>query len=288
MTPKVDSQAVRQAIEVLPLLSPSVTQLLQTLAREGYEIDDVVQIIKYDAALTARVLRTVNSPIFGLLNPVTSLERAISYLGERVIISIVLADQCGDMFTRPLPGYDGQQSALWRHDLFCAFASREMAGHARLACEPGLAFTAGLLHDIGKFVFSPFWAAASGEALERIEQGQVTDYLQAEQLLAGLDHAEVGFAMARHWQFPEALQAAIRYHHAPGLAPEEFRMLSYAVHLGDMLAMMAGADTGSDGMQYQLDGDYAQYFDVSSQDLAVIMLDAEEHFKKAEASLAVE
>lgn len=65
-------------------------------------------------------------------------------------------------------------------------------------------------------------------------------------------------------------------------------MLSYAVHLGDMLAMMAGADTGSDGMQYQLDGDYAQYFDVSSQDLAVIMLDAEEHFKKAEASLAVE
>lgn len=288
MTPKVDSQAVRQAIEVLPLLSPSVTQLLQTLARDGYEIDDVVQIIKYDAALTARVLRTVNSPVFGLLNPVTSLERAISYLGERVIISIVLADQCGDMFTRPLPGYDAQQSALWRHDLFCAFASREMAGHARLACEPGLAFTAGLLHDIGKFVFSPFWAAASGEALARIEQGQVTDYLQAEQLLAGLDHAEVGFAMARHWQFPEALQAAIRYHHAPGLAPEQFRMLSYAVHLGDMLAMMAGADTGSDGMQYQLDGDYAQYFDVSSQDLAVIMLDAEEHFKKAEASLAVE
>lgn len=288
MEPKISSEEVRQAIDNLPMLSPNVSRLLQVMANEDYELDDVVNIVKYDASLTAKVLKMVNSPVFGLLNPVTSLDRAISYLGKWIVVSIILSDNTGDLFSQPLEGYEGQQDALWRHDLFAAFSSGEVARLAKQDFEAELAFTAGLLHDIGKFVFSPFWKQLAPEALGYIKEGNVSDYLQAERTLAGLDHAQVGYEMARHWDFPEPLQQAILYHHTPMQAPEEYRALAFAAHLGDMCAMMAGCDTGNDGMQYQLDAGYAEYFDVNSKTLAQILMEAEAQFQKAVSSLSFE
>jgi putative nucleotidyltransferase with HDIG domain len=288
MESKLSAGNIQSVIEKLPMLSPNVSRLLQVLADEDYELDDVVNIVKYDAALTAKVLKAVNSPVFGLLNPVTSLDRAISYLGKWIVVSIILSDNTGDLFSQPLAGYEGQQNSLWRHDLFAAFSSSEVARFARQDFESGLAFTAGLLHDIGKYVFSHFWKDAASEALQRIEKGSVADYLDAERALAGVDHARVGYEMAKHWEFPEPLQQAILYHHTPQQAPEEFRALAFAAHLGDMCAMMAGCDTGNDGMQYQLDAGYGEYFNVTSEALAQILLEAEAQFKKAVSSLSFE
>jgi putative nucleotidyltransferase with HDIG domain len=288
MKPLLDVAMIKRAIEDLPLLSPNVSRLLQVLSQEDYDLDEVIDIVKFDAALTARVLRTVNSPVYGLLNEVNSVGRAVSYLGKWVIVSIVMSDRTGDLFSNPLEGYDGQQNCLWRHGLFAAFACREVARFAKQDFDSDLAFTAGLLHDIGKFVFSPFWKEAAAYALERIEEGQEPDYCAAERALAGLDHAQVGFEMACHWQFPEPLRQAILFHHAPQEAPEEYRPLAFAVHLGDICAMMAGWDTGNDGMQYQLDAGYTTYFDINSASLAEILLETEEQYRKAESSLAFE
>lgn len=288
MDPRISCENIREAIEKLPMLSPNVSRLLQVMADEDYELDDIVNIVKYDAVLTAKVLKMVNSAAFGLLNPVTSLDRAISYLGKWIVVSIILSDNTGDLFSQPLAGYEGQQNDLWRHDLFAAFSSSEVARLAKQSFETELAFTAGLLHDIGKFVFAPFWKEAAPEALERIAEGSVSDYLSAEQALAGMNHAQVGYEMAKHWEFPESLQQAILYHHTPQHAPEEFRALAFAAHIGDMCAMMAGCDTGNDGMQYQLDAGYTEYFDVTSDSLAQVLMEAETQFKKAISSLSFE
>jgi putative nucleotidyltransferase with HDIG domain len=283
----VDQEAVKKAIAQLPLFSPSALQVLQIMADPEHDLDDVVRIVKYDSALTVRVLKAVNSPVYGLINEVTSIDRALSYLGERAVVSIIVEQNAGDLLRKPLEGYEARQGDLWRHDLFTAIASREVAKHARGDFDMDLAFTAGLLHDIGKSVFSSFWSGASKEALNRIDQGDVRDYLAAEQYLSGLDHTLVGLEMARHWQLPESLQAAIRHHHEPAGAAEELRPLVYAVHLGDIISMMAGCVTGSDGMQYHLDTGYSEYFDISSTALARIVLQAEDEFRKAEASLAI-
>lgn len=280
------TEKIREAIQNLPMLSPNVTHLLQVLSDEDYELDDVVKIVKYDAVLTAKVLKVVNSPVFGLMNPVTSLDRAISYLGKWIVVSIILSDSTGDLFSQPLEGYEGRQNALWEHDLFAAFSASEVARYAKQSFETELAFTAGLLHDIGKFIFSPFWKQAAPQALDQIEEGQVADYLTAERVLSGLDHAQIGYEMARHWEFPEPLQQAILHHHTPQEAPEEYRALAFAAHIGDMCAMMTGCDTGNDGMQYPLDTGYAEYFDVTSESLAQIILEAEVQFKKAISSLS--
>lgn len=286
MPKTVDRSALLKAVENAPLLSPNAHLLLQVTSNPDHDLDEVIRIVRYDAAMTARVLRVVNSAAFGLLHPIASLDRAVSYLGERMIVGIALAESAGQLFQKPLAGYEGEAGDLWRHNLFAAVAAREVARRARRDFGIDLAFTGGLLHDIGKALLSDFLRGTSGEILSEIAQGRAQDYLAAEQEKAGLDHAELGEILAGRWQLPPPLQAAIRHHHQPAEADPEWRPLAYAVHLGDILAMMSGCATGSDGMQYHLDPGYAEYFTFSAEELAGILLEAEEAYRKAESSLA--
>ena len=276
---------VKQAVQDAPLLSVNASRLLQTMVDPDHELMDVVQIVKLDSVLTARLLRVVNSPVFGLLNPVTSIDRAIGYLGERMVVSAAMADSVSKMLNKPLDGYEGRAGDLWRHDLFAAFAAREVSKFARVGIEGDLAYTGGLLHDIGKAIISDFLKGTIEEATGKIDRGENADYLVAEQEIVGLDHAEVGYELAKNWELPEPLPQLIRYHHQPSAVEESLRPLAYAVHLGDIVAMMGGCSTGSDAMRYQLDNNYTDYFELSADSLASVMVSAQDEFQKAEESL---
>ena len=278
-------ESIKKAILDTPLLSPSTAQLLELIAQPDYELDDIIRIVKHDAPLTARLLRVVNSPVYRPATPITSVDRAVIFLGSRVVVSLAIAAGTGNLLTATLSGYEGEQATLWRHNLFCALASRTVARFGRGACAPDAAFTAGLLHDIGKGVLSQFLNGSAGALLNKISSGQLRDYLQAESGLLGQDHTQVGYELARHWKLPQALQAAIRHHHHPGKASEEYQALAYAVHLGDVVAMMGGYGTGSDSLQYALAGDYQRFFPLSEADLAQVLLNATEEFTQLSQSL---
>ncbi|WP_365888959.1 HDOD domain-containing protein, partial [Desulfuromonas sp.] len=175
--------------------------------------------------------------------------------------------------------------SLWGHDLFAAIASRAVAGRARSALDADLAFTGGLLHDLGKALLSEFLKGASPGFLEEIDSGEVRDYLAAEEQKLGLTHAQVGYELARTWSLPEAMQQVILHHHQPDAAAEEYRALVYAVHLGDIIAMMGGMGTGSDSLQYRLDPGHRDYFDLAPEDLAAIMLEVQDEFAKIAAAM---
>lgn len=270
--------SIKKAILETPLLSPSTAQLLELIAQPDYELDDVIRIVKHDAPLTARLLRMVNSPVYRPVTPITSVDRAVIFLGSRVVVSIAISSSTGHLLTGALSGYEGEQGTLWRHNLFCALASRAVARFGRGACAPDAAFTAGLLHDIGKGVLSQFLNGSAGALLCKINSGQLRDYLQAENGLLGQDHTQVGYELARHWKLPQALQEVIRHHHHPNKASDEHQALAYAVHLGDVVAMMGGYGTGSDSMQYALAGDYQRFFPLSEDDLAQVLLGTIEEF----------
>ncbi len=288
MANTIDQEAIRKAVENTPLLSPNASLLLRLTAEPDHDLADVVNVVRFDSALTARVLRVVNSAAFSLMNTVHSIDRAISYLGEKMVVGIAIADSAGKLFEKSLAGYESARGTLWSHDLCCAFASREVARFARQEFSVDLAFTGGLLHDIGKAILSDFLQGTSQKVLEGIDRGELEDYLKGEAEILGLDHALIGYEIAKTWELPESLQKTILYHHRPGEAEEALRPLVYAVHLGDLIAMMSGHGTGSDSMQYPLDQGYTDYFDVSSDTLAQIMLTTQEEFKKAEATLAFE
>lgn len=281
------SAAILAAIKKIPLLSRSANQLLTITADPDYDFDAVIEVIRCDAALTARLLKTVNSAAFGLLQPIASIDRAVSYLGCRVVVSLALAEGTGNLFEKPLTGYQSERGDLWRHDLFCAIASRAVARHSRSNFGPDLAYTGGLLHDIGKIVLSEFLRDTPSEVVATIDQGRSADYLEAESGRLGLNHSQVGFELARYWQLPEVLQEIILYHHHPAASSEEHRAMVYAVHLGDMLAMMGGQGTGSDSLLYRLDQGYSEYFGISTQDLACLLLEVNDEFRKIEAALEI-
>ncbi len=266
-------------------MSPSAALLLQITAAADHEMADVIRVVRSDAILTARLLRIVNSAAFNLLYPITSIERAIFQMGAQMVVGVAIADCIAELFNKSLDGYEGGKGDLWRHDLLSALAAQEVCKFSRSDLGTDLAYTGGLLHDIGKAIISDFLKKPARELLEDIDKKQLTDYRAAEQAMLGVDHAVIGYELAKFWQQPEPLQQMIRYHHSPGLANEEYRSLVYAVHLGDIIAMMAGCGTGSDTLQYQLDSDYQEYFDLSNNDLEQIMLNVLNEFKQVVAAL---
>lgn len=281
-------EALRLSIKNTPLLSPSALQLLERNADPDCELEEIVNIVRYDAALTAKVLKTVNSTAFGLVSTVESVDRAIYYLGSWLVAGLAIVDSTAQMMQKPLVGYEGESGTLWRHDLFTAFAAREIAGLSIDGISTQTAFTAGLLHDIGKALVSEHLRGTAGQVLKSIETGDTEDYLAAERDLLGADHAEVGFEVAKVWGLPTVLQEVIRHHHHPDQAPEEVQSLAYAVHLGDLVAMMGGYGTGSDSLRHRLLDNYSDSFDLDFQSLEQVLLVSQESFAKAEALMAID
>ncbi|MBW2185688.1 MAG: HDOD domain-containing protein [Deltaproteobacteria bacterium] len=277
MKQRASKEEIIAAIKEVPLLSPSASQLLQLSANSDHDISEVVDIVKCDAALTARVLKIVNSVAYGLVHEVTTIERAVGYLGERMVAGIALGDSASALFHKELEGYDGPKSELWNHDLRTAIASREIAKQSKQPLSPDLAFTAGILHAVGKAVLSDFLQQTANDVLTSIDGHEVTDYLAGERELLGIDHTEAGYELARNWELPESLQCAIRYHHRPAEAPPEYQHLAYAVHLGCIVAMMCGSQS-SDSLQYHLDQNYINFIDLTSEQLALVMLEVNETF----------
>ena len=267
------------------MLSVSATRLLQIAAKADHDLQDVISLVKTDANLTARVLKIVNSAAFGLINHITSIDRAVSYLGERIIVSIALGDCAGKLFEKELSGYEADRGDLWKHDLRTAIAAREVVTQSGADISPELAFTAGLLHDIGKALISDYLLGTVPEAVELITAEDSLDYLTAEEKLVGFDHTQAGYELAKEWQLPEELAEAIRFHHEPANAKEEHRPLVYAVHLGDSIAMLGGFGTGSDSMRYKLDSNYTDYIRISPNTLSNIMLTVDMEFEKLGESL---
>jgi HD-like signal output (HDOD) protein len=263
------------AIQEIPLLSPSASRLLQIASKEDYDINEIIEVVKCDSALTARLLKTVNSVAYGLVHQVTSIDRAVSYLGERLVAGIALEDSAKALFNKKLEGYEGPVGELWEHDLRTAIAAREIARHCQTELSKDLAFTAGILHAIGKAVLSDFLHGSASELLADIDSHDVKDYLEGERNILGMDHTEAGFELAKAWELPESLQMAIHHHHTPQEAPEEYRPLVYAVHLGCIIAMMSGSHS-SDALQYHLDKHYTDYFNITNEHIAMALLEVNE------------
>jgi putative nucleotidyltransferase with HDIG domain len=286
MAQQISQEELQKIVKAVPMLSPSASRLLQITAQPDHEMSDIIDLVKTDAHLTARVLKIVNSAAFGLMNQVTSIDRAISYLGERIVVSVAIDDCAGKLFERELSGYEAGSGALWQHDLRTAIAAREVVKQSGAAINAELAFTAGLLHDLGKALISDYLQGSVPEAVALLNGAEELDYLSAEETLIGLDHTRIGYELANAWQLPPELSEVIRYHHEPAQAQAEYRPLVYAVHLGDNIAMLSGFGTGSDSMRYKLDPQYSEHIKINANILASIVLTVDSEYEKLQESFA--
>ena len=195
-------------------------------------MDDLAKVLKMDPAISARVLKIVNSPLYGVPKQVDTVTRAVNLLGMQAIRDLVTATTIGRSFS----GMTVQimdLSAYWRKSVLCAL----MAGKIAKACgidDSERFFIEGLLRDIGHLVLYQTIPERAQSAL--IEADNLSSPLaEVEQSNFGCDFTEVGAELIHSWGMPPQIEQAIRHQLCPGEAGE-YTLHASIVHLAGVVA----------------------------------------------------
>lgn len=223
--------------------SPTVIKLLNLLNRPDADYDEVIATVCRDAVLSAKLLGLCNSAAYGLAHPVSSIEQGVLYLGYAEIHRLTMAIGFGDQIGVELPGYDMDPGALWQHSIVVAQLTPRVVGLSKkFSVDTSIAYTAGLLHDIGKLLINQTLSPDMRLRIHELVELEHLNLLQAEQTVLGCDHAQVGGALLRKWKIPEVITEAVENHHRP--STETGLQLSTVVHVADAIAHQAGASPG--------------------------------------------
>jgi putative nucleotidyltransferase with HDIG domain len=273
-------------VKNLPPVPNAALRLISLLDKPETGNDDVVQSIRCDNVLTAKLLRACNSPYFGFPDPVASVDQAVLVLGHQQILHIVLTLAFGSAMTVPLPGYAAESNELWEHSLTTAVAAEVVVNSAAdLNMEAPVAFTAGLLHDIGKLVM--------GQMLDSSKQSDIRDCMaangisrsEAERAIIGTDHADVGAHLLQIWNLPENVVEAVANHHRPVFEPRP--RLSVVTHIANYAAHRAGALPGVDVPGANLDPQVIEQIAVSADEIERIVADVRESSESVDRFMAL-
>lgn len=233
--------ALIENVRDLPTPPMVFTQIMKVVDDPNTSAYDIAGIVSEDPGISAKVLRITNSAFYGLSGTVTSIKQAVVIVGLNGIKDLVVSTSVIDMFKGDTTGQQFQE-LFWRHSLVSAFGCRMLAREiAPTDISLGeMAFTSGLLHDIGKMVMYLESPEKSQQVLEIADQGPAVE-VQLERELFGCDHAEVGQMITERWKLPKVLSNAIAHHHSPLTCSEGVRLVD-VVHVADALAYHLFAD----------------------------------------------
>lgn len=233
------SQAELDArINELPPLSPVVTTLLELLNQPSVDYAALERAAVREPTLVARVLRLANSPFFGVSGQIATFREACLVLGSRSLRQVIMAISVMDTLAVDTQLLELRQ--VWSHALAVAAIARHLAPLKRI--DPDYAFTAGLLHDIGRLALAVFFAGPYAQAMAHKRENGCS-LVDAERQCFGFDHGTAGEKLARKWHLPEELALAIGRHHRPDEAEQ---LLVDLIHFADVLAhaLEYGLDEG--------------------------------------------
>ena len=169
-------------------------------------------------------------------------------MGEDVVVTAALSIGANWM-KESLSGY-GPDAKIFENGLKTAIAAALIAKRCGKSDLAPLAYTGGLLHDIGKAVLSEFLESGVSSVIEEVATGHAADWLVAEKEELGVDHCEVGGQVADHFNLGPALRAVIAHHHIPSESEPEYRDLVKIVHVADGVRAMMGGDQSADALSY--------------------------------------
>jgi len=229
---------VKESLELISL--PDVyIRLRDVISSQNTSMSDVAQIIAHDPAITARLLKLVNSPFFGLAAKVDTMTRAINLLGTQQVHDLVLATVVVDSFSGfvndALNIYD-----FWYNSVYCAVAARFIAYQCK-NIDTERPFIAGLLHNIGHLLSYQILPDESRASAEFAADKNIELYL-AEREIMGFDYAELGARLMQEWHMPESLQQITKFHTEPVKATD-FRLETAIVHISSVLSQLVVTET---------------------------------------------
>jgi len=259
-------------IKQLSPLPQVVFRVQELLANPDSSAKEIAKEIETDQAIAAKVLRIANSAYYGMGGKISSVQHASVVLGYKTLGEIVTIAGAEGTLEGKLPGYGYDTRDLWEHSLAVAFGSKLIAQSTQpeLASE---AYTAGLIHDIGKIILDSYIVDQKELVDEYIEKEEKT-FLDAEDHFFGFNHAEIAYEICKKWNFPESINAAIRYHHGP--SGSDGHRLAYILHMADYLAKVSGTGYEEDDYLYELETGTIDFLGISHDATGRISLETME------------
>lgn len=269
-------------IKDLPTLPDVVAKVMKAVSNPMSTANDLNEIISVDQALTFKVLRLANSAYYGFPQEITNITQAVTILGFNTIRNLALSVSVHKMLfgggERPLFSH----REFWKHSVGTAVAAKLIARRVGYKSEEN-AFTAGLMHDIGKNVFDQYMRKEFIQALE-MSSKQKKPLWEAEREVLGMDHGTMGSLMAEKWNLPRDLRDAIHWHNNPD-EQENDEMLVSIVHAANQLCRKAQVGHGGDYGDAGLDRAVAKVLMLQGNDYEKFLEELANNMREAESFL---
>ncbi len=203
-----------QSVEELPTIPETLVHILTVIDDEDSGPADLSDAVRRDAPLMAKILTLANSPYYSPRGGISDINRCVAVLGYRTVRQLAICVSVATVMFKAMADASGELDyrELWRHSVVTGAIAKHLArltGHT----DPEQVFTAGLLHDIGKFILEVQAPDRYG-AVVRERAATNVSMISAERAAFGYDHANLGAAFARAWRFPDRLGKVFGYHHA--------------------------------------------------------------------------
>ena len=220
------------ACEQLPTLPGVAARVVSLTSDPDLDLKDLAEAIEHDQALSAKVLRTINSSFYGLRSKCSTINQAIVMLGLSSVKCLALGFSLVDtMEAEKLNGFD--YGAFWRRGIYTGVAAKHVARAAHADWEDE-AFLGGLLQDIG--VIAMYQAlGADYAAVVASTKGDHRELVRRELAALEVQHPEIGAMLAARWRLPDELVLPIRYHERPTAAPASVSDQVKAIALGNLV-----------------------------------------------------
>lgn len=222
-----------QNLPTPPIVFTQITKVINNPNTSAYEIG---AIISEDPALTAKVLKLTNSSFYGIPRTITNVKQAIVILGMDAIKSLVISASVFDSFSKNKALDNQNLEAFWRHSLSVAFMAKIISRLRKLSSlqEAEIAFSGGLLHDLGKLIIISNLAEEHINIKQLLENQPTMSEIDAEESILQFTHADLGSYMAAKWNLPEEICSAIMSHHSEPSIQNDIQ--AAVIHLADYLA----------------------------------------------------
>ncbi|MFP4686588.1 MAG: HDOD domain-containing protein [bacterium] len=276
---KNDLKKLVDQIQDLPALPSVVPRLLTMVESSDTTAADLNAVITQDPALTAKVLKLVNSAFYGFSRRITTVTEAVVILGFNAIKSLALSASVFEVF-KGAGTDDFDRHGIWEHSVGTGLAAETTARWIRYP-NPETAMVAGILHNIGKIVLDIYFHQELEKILEYVRKKECT-MLEAEEEIVGVSHPQIGGWLAQKWNLPSSISNAIIYYRSPLQAPDDDRLV-YLVHVGDVLARTKNIGWTGDKQPPVFQQRVWDRLELQEDDIKVLLDQLEKNLKKAEA-----
>ncbi|MBW2663153.1 MAG: HDOD domain-containing protein [Deltaproteobacteria bacterium] len=273
------------SIDALPALPTIYIKLSRLLNVQDPSIRMISNIISEDQAVSAMVLKIVNSALYGFYNKIGDLQRAIVILGLNEIKSLVLATSMHKVIKQFKLNSEFDMQEFRKHSIGCAISAKVLAETACIK-GPEDVFTGGLLHDIGKLIHAAYLSEEfEGVVANVVETG--SQMLESEKKILGFDHAQTGSALAKKWGLPRKIINMIAHHHLSD-TPDILNREVAAVHIGNSLSIALRMGSGGENRVPIINQKAWEILDLELSDLEYIMQRSAKLFEESISNMEFE